>query len=57
MIESPAETNLKKPWKLGMRLEAKDRKNPNIIAIANISNGFGNDSIEGLNSSRISRAL
>ncbi len=25
------------PWKVGMRLEAKDRKNPNILAIANIS--------------------
>jgi hypothetical protein len=28
------------PWKVGMRLEAKDRKNPNILAIANISKFF-----------------
>jgi len=30
------------PWKVGMRLEAKDRKNPHICAIANISKSFSN---------------
>ncbi|CAF1216648.1 unnamed protein product [Adineta steineri] len=33
-IISPSITN--SPWKVGMRLEAKDRKNPSILAIANV---------------------
>ncbi|CAF3639029.1 unnamed protein product [Rotaria socialis] len=33
----PATSNTKKtPWKVGMRMEAKDRKNPYILAAANI---------------------
>ncbi len=35
-IDIPISETKKNPWKVGMRLEAKDRKNPNILAIANI---------------------
>lgn len=37
LIESVAAAPVQKPWRVGMRLEAKDRKNPSILAIANIS--------------------
>ncbi|CAF1146931.1 unnamed protein product [Adineta ricciae] len=30
------ESKIETPWKVGMRLEAKDRKNPSILAVANI---------------------
>ncbi len=39
-VSIPKSESKQNPWKVGMRLEAKDRKNPNILAIANISKSF-----------------
>ncbi|CAF3553209.1 unnamed protein product [Rotaria sordida] len=36
IINTSTSDTKKSPWKVGMRLEAKDRKNPSILAIANI---------------------
>ncbi|CAF3289212.1 unnamed protein product [Rotaria sp. Silwood2] len=45
-IINPSTLNtIKKPWKVGMRLEAKNRKNPSILAIANITEVYDDNRI------------